>query len=461
MSRVQLALLASAIASAAITAVAAAVAGLHFAYRGPAVHVALETTAALVALFAAFLVAGRVRREGRPDELLLVGGLSLLALSSLVFAAVPAILERPSDDRAVWALVISGTVGTSLFGASAFVGAGRLARARAGLLLTGTAVVLTVLASGLAAWLLDGRLPAAVRVVAAPSGRPQLDANAAVLVIQLLAAAAYAAAAVGFVRRHARTGDELLAWLALAAVLAAYSRVNYFLYPSRYSEWVYIGDAFRLAFFLTLLVGAGREITSYWRALAEAAVAEERRRIARELHDGLAQELALIRRNVRLLEGGDGGDADVRSRIEQAAERAELESRRAIATLAATGRGQLGVTLGRAVSEVADRLGAEVDLDVAPDVRLPASREQALVRIACEAVANAARHSGSRRVGVSLARFDGGVRLRVADQGTGFDEAAAGSGFGLASMRERARAAGAELRVSSAPGRGTVVEVEL
>jgi signal transduction histidine kinase len=83
------------------------------------------------------------------------------------------------------------------------------------------------------------------------------------------------------------------------------------------------------------------------------------------------------------------------------------------------------------------------------------------VRIACEAVTNAARHSGAGRVDLRLERRGSGVRLWVSDQGHGFDPADPGGGFGLTSMRARANSVGAELIVSSSPGQGSQVEVTL
>jgi hypothetical protein len=108
----------------------------------------------------------------------------------------------------------------------------------------------------------------------------------------------------GFVNRAERTGEALLAWVAAALVLAALSRLNYFLFPSLYSEFVYTGDFFRIAFYLALLAGVSREIASYQRRLAETAIFQERRRLARDLHDGLAQELAYIAVQSRQLRNG-------------------------------------------------------------------------------------------------------------------------------------------------------------
>jgi signal transduction histidine kinase len=121
----------------------------------------------------------------------------------------------------------------------------------------------------------------------------------------------------------------------------------------------------------------------------------------------------------------------------------------------------LDVVLARAVTDVADRFGAEVELDLASGALASPARTESLLRIACEAVTNAARHSGASRVVVSLHRTGDGLRLRVQDAGCGFDSTAPTRGFGLISMRERARSVGGRLSVASTPGRGTTVEVAM
>jgi signal transduction histidine kinase len=190
-------------------------------------------------------------------------------------------------------------------------------------------------------------------------------------------------------------------------------------------------------------------------------VLEERRRIAHDLHDGVAQELAFIDRNLRALAPLTGDQSDRLARLRRAVERAELESRKALAALSEPSDAPLHVLLARAVTDIAQRFGVEVDLDLESGACVSAARTEALLRIACEAVANAARHSGAQRIELSLRRAESGVRLRVRDAGRGFDPAASIGGFGLVSMRDRARASGGRLRVESTPGQGTMVEVAL
>jgi signal transduction histidine kinase len=445
--------------SGAATLAVATLPGLYFAYRRPPVHIALETAAALIALLAAFLVFGRVQRSARLDELVLASALSLFALSNLVFAAVPALVEGIAADRSVWAATTGRMLGAILLACSPFLPCRRLANTRRAIRGAVGAALIAVLLTAVLVSMFSERLPRGVDVSFPDSAaQPNLTAHPALLAIQLVAAGLYAIAAIGFLRRAERMADELAGWIAVAAVLAAFSRVNYFLYPSLYSRWVYTGDAFRLAFDVVLLIGIGREIASYWRATAVVAVMQERRRIAWELHDGLAQEIAYIRRNLARL-GRREPDPDLIARLQRAADRAQVESRRAVAALATPSNEPLHITLSQATQEVAERYGVEIDFDLCPGLRLSPTRSEGLVRIACEAVSNAARHSGARRVVLVLGREVDGVRLDVIDRGRGFDPTEPNLGFGLISMHERARAIGARLRVDSDLGRGTRVEV--
>jgi signal transduction histidine kinase len=272
----------------------------------------------------------------------------------------------------------------------------------------------------------------------------------------------YLVGAYGFARRHRLTGDELSVWLMLACIFSAAARVNYAFHPSLFSSWVYTGDVFRLGFYLALLVGAAREIASYWRSAVEAASLEERRRIARDVHDGLAQEIAFIGRNVQLLEESEA-DPELVDRIMDGVVRAQAESRRVVGALTSTDDQPFELALEHAARDAARRYGASIDMQLARGIDLSPRKQEAVVRIASEAVANAAKHSGADRLHLALERVDEGVRLRVADDGVGFDtkKDRNGRGFGLVSMRDRAEAMGAQLRVRSRRGRGTEVEFEL
>jgi len=197
-------------------------------------------------------------------------------------------------------------------------------------------------------------------------------------------------------------------------------------------------------------------------ALEYSRVQEERRRIARDLHDGVAQELAFVARRARRL-GLATGDRGL-DQIVAAAERGLTESRRQLAALTQPLDEPLDTALARAVEEIAARDGAHVELDLARRVRVGYEAREGLIRIACEAVSNAIRHARPSTIRVALTGGDT-VRLTVTDDGVGFDPASVlsgpGSGFGLTSMRERAESLGAKFRLDSRPGAGTEVEVVL
>jgi signal transduction histidine kinase len=198
-----------------------------------------------------------------------------------------------------------------------------------------------------------------------------------------------------------------------------------------------------------------RELRAYQRRREEAAIAAERRRIARELHDGLIQELAYVSSQCQRLPRGDSTVL----RISAAAARALDEARDAVTALSGRTDEPLHLAVARAAEQVTGRANARLRLDLDPDIQLPMESRHALVRIVREAVTNATRHGSANEVSVTLSGANG-LRLEIVDDGAGFDAAtAARPGFGITSMRERAASLGGDLRLLSDPGTGTQVEV--
>jgi signal transduction histidine kinase len=107
---------------------------------------------------------------------------------------------------------------------------------------------------------------------------------------------------------------------------------------------------------------------------------------------------------------------------------------------------------------IAQRIGAELELKLDPQVQVDPATRETLLRIVREAVSNAGRHGHAGRIAVELSNGSG-LRLRVVDDGDGFDPNVASGGFGLVSMQERAKALGGRFRLASQPGRGTEIEV--
>jgi signal transduction histidine kinase len=453
----------TAVLATAVTLVTGVTPLLDFAYRSPSLHIALETAGAVISGIAAYLVYGRFRESRFLGDLLLVAALGVFAFTNLFFSAIPGIAGGDMIFE-TWASLAARSLGALLFAASVVAPEVCLRDARRAsvLVLLGSAV--TLAAIGVVTMLLEESLPVGVDPALTPEtpGRAFLEGNVVLHVIQLAAAALFAFAAVGFARKAARTGDEFLTWLAAGATLSAFARVHYFLFPSLYSEWVYTGDLFRIGFYLVLLAGIGREIERYWRDHARAAVLEERRRMARDLHDGLAQELAFISMQSKFLAGPDR-DPDF-TQIAVAADRALDESRRAIAALTRPLDEPLAIVLADVAEEIAGRVGLELELALSEDVDVSPQTREALLRIVREAVTNAARHGKATVVKIELANGRG-IQLRVSDDGAGFDPALTEpgelGGFGLTSMRERAEELGGNLNVRSRPGAGTEIEVAL
>ena len=445
-----------ALGSAGATIAIALVARLDFEYRAPGLHVALETTAALTAAAAAFLFLGRYWRTGFLDELILSAGLLLLAFSNFAFAALPAVFSLQSNRASVWGTLFTGVLAALLIAVAALLPRPRIAAGRGWLLgvFCGTLVLAT---AGTVPMVVDpGLLP---HGITAPLSQGT-SAPPLVGVLQLLIAFMYLLAALGFTRRHRLTADELSGWLAIACILSSAAHINYSFHPPIYSNGVYTGDIFRLGFYLALLIGAAREVASYWTSVIAAASLEERRRLARDVHDGLAQEISFIGRNVRLL-SEQGAEPQLVERILGGVARAQEESRRVVGALASTGEEPLDQALAEAVREAARRYGAAVDMELTGNIKLSPREREGVVRIAAEAVTNAARHSGAETLRVYLERVEAGMRLEIVDDGSGFDDQQPRRGFGLVTMKDRAEGLGGKLRVDTRRGAGTRVELEL
>ncbi|QNS07025.1 GAF domain-containing sensor histidine kinase [Streptomyces xanthii] len=202
----------------------------------------------------------------------------------------------------------------------------------------------------------------------------------------------------------------------------------------------------------------------------ELTIAEERSRLAHELHDAVSQKLFSLRLTAQAaatLVDRDPARAkgELQHVVALAAEAAD-ELRAAVVELrpAALDEDGLVATL-RTHIQVLDRAhGAHVTFGTRGVRALPAAQEEALLRVAQEALHNALRHSGAAEVGVTLEKHGTGAVLRVTDDGAGFEPHAirrAGRHLGLVSMRDRASGVGGRLTVESAPGKGTTIEMEV
>jgi signal transduction histidine kinase len=201
------------------------------------------------------------------------------------------------------------------------------------------------------------------------------------------------------------------------------------------------------------------------------AVIKERQRISRELHDSLAQTLGYLHMQLADLERRVGQGEQVRmdtqlAELRGVARGAYEEARQAIFGLRSMVSRSLGLipTLTEYLHDWSRRTGIAVDLTAGADEALTLAPviEVQLIGIIQEALANVRKHAGARRVVVSVESDTTFARVTIQDDGRGFDpDEAASASFGIATMRERADTVGGKLMLTSRPGRGALVEVEL
>jgi signal transduction histidine kinase len=432
---------------------------LHFAYRSVPLHAMLETAAALIGLLTTFLLWGRLRQRRRLDDLLLFVALGVLSFTNLFFATIPAALFGDTHIFSTWTTLAGSALGAALLALSALVPPRQLTNYRRATGIAVLAAFTALVVLGDVVWLALERLPAGIDPSISPVAQHgAISGNMSIVATQMVIAVFFAIAAVGFTRRAEQNRDELLLWLGAGSVVAAAARVNYAAFPSLYSQWVYTGDAFRLVWHILLFVGAAREILIYQRAYAESRVLEERRRIARDLHDGLAQELAFIAAKTRE-QLASGTSRTHLLQVASSAQRGLDESRRAIATLSARNDEPFEQALTQAVEEVAQRIGVRVEIEAEP-AAIGRDEQEQLLRIVREAVTNAGRHANASLIRVEFTN-GGPLHLLVQDNGVGFDPGDVdATGFGLVGMRERATAIGGRFEVDSSSA-GTRIEVSV
>ena len=213
------------------------------------------------------------------------------------------------------------------------------------------------------------------------------------------------------------------------------------------------------------LLGAGIEAARLRRELERTAVERERMRLAAEVHDGLAQDLALAVRELALLDSGPGqavADAS-QARLRAAVASAHRTVRARLAgIIAASALAGLQPALGELQERFAER-GMQVTLG--GDERLPEVPPEVTavaLRVVSEALTNAEQHAQGAAVSVEARVAGGRLNLVVADDGPGFVAGPPAAGhFGLLLMRERARTVGGVLVVDTAPGRGSRIVLDL
>lgn len=187
---------------------------------------------------------------------------------------------------------------------------------------------------------------------------------------------------------------------------------------------------------------------------------DERRRLARDLHDGVGQNLTALKHRLAQLRDAADDASPLRDALDATVDLCTetLEDTRELARLLRpTILDDLGLApalqwLGRSIGQSAN---VAVAVEIEPLPQLDGERETLLFRVAQEALNNIAKHAQARSVLVRLVARDGRLQLQVVDDGTGFDASSRSAGSGLSGMRERLRLFEGLLEVHSAPGNGT------
>jgi NarL family two-component system sensor histidine kinase YdfH len=223
---------------------------------------------------------------------------------------------------------------------------------------------------------------------------------------------------------------------------------------------------------LAELEDAHRQLQAYADQVEELAITQERERMARELHDTLAQGVAGLIMQLEAVDSHLENDnpAKAQAVVQQAMHRARRtldEARRAIQALRAgvLEQGSLVDALEQEIAQFEATTGAQASLETPSEMPvISPEKAQTILRVVQESLSNAARHAGANHVAVQLAKNDDELVISVQDDGPGFDpeEAMQKPGrFGLAGMQERAARLGGKLDVESAPGKGTRVTLRL
>lgn len=416
----------------------------------PELKLTLETVFALTAALVAVLSATRFSAEGRRSDYLLFTGFFLTSLSLAAFTVAPSVGRYTGRSTELWAGVVGAIAGWTLVALATFVH-GHMDRSGDLIVKTMAAAAAVLVVDWSVFHVLVESFPA-FNVGGNQARLTTLTTARAALGLVLLVAVA------GFTMRFRRSADELEYWLALGGTLTLYATLDFMLVPAARAGSVTLGDYIQLLAYGVLLVGA-------WRAIRAAefgrAVAEERARLAREIHDGLAQYLFAVATHATMLESG-ADPATTVPRLKAAAQAAQQEARYAFLALSsAAGRSPFDAALRRYVEFLTGDGELRVELDIDPKIVLRPDEQIEVFRIVQEGLANARKHAGASTALVEIGTRSGSRFVAVRDNGDGFEPTEGGAGQGLANMRDRAAAIGGKLSLTSVPRGGTSVEVVL
>src|SRR5919204_2176846 len=293
-------------------------------YDLPQVRLVLDTMVALAAVLVAVLAGVRFSVDGRRLDWLLCAGFSLVAGSTFCFGIAPILGGQPLHRTEQWSWIWGRVLAGVLIAAAAFARRRTAARRRElfELLVFVPAILILI-------WMFADSFGDALPSLTA-TDRTQPPLLTATLGLRALASLV---AVVGFGLRFRARGNDLDRWIALGATLSLFADLHYVFTPLVSNGFVSTGDFLRLLSYAVLLVGV-------WRAIRFAefgrAVAEERARVAREIHDGLAQYLFAVSTHASMLQNGASPETAL-PQLKEAAEAAQQEARFAVLALSSAG----------------------------------------------------------------------------------------------------------------------------
>jgi signal transduction histidine kinase len=414
-----------------------------------ALRSAIETGITLSALVAAVLLLAHFRQTRLLRDLLLLAALATVALTDFIFNALPAYHYQTgiygAGARMALTILIAG-----IFVAVAFVPAER--EVQAGRRLAAIAVPAAFY------WVALGEL---VDLIAGPVRErgPSGAYGPLATAVSVTCCVVLLVSAFGFAVRH-RDGDRSAGLLAAAAICIAGAQLGTLGRGVAPPDWVTPSDALRVIGYGLLLATAVGMYRRSQDQVARDAVSAERLRIARDLHDGLAQDLAFIAAHSERLAREFGADHP----LAIAASRALSASRGQIVDLEASHASSTEAALRQVAAELATRFNVNVKVVVDAGAKTERTEHERteLVRIAREAIANAVRHGGARNVTVRLGSRRDDLLLGVSDDGCGFGGAStdtAGTGLGMRTMRARAKSVGGRLVTRTEESGGAEIRV--
>ena len=424
----------------------------RFSVEAASLRAAIETALILFGLVSAWFIWVRSSCTRRVSDFLLLGAVLTLTLAQLAFFAGPAMLGSHSPDCEATDPLIAHLVAAVMFAAAALVPRRLVATRREATVLLGTPVVGAaavavgaLLINGDAAWF-------------GPDGHSGSATTAHAVALILPGVFFMLVAAVGFVRSVLKQRNVMMGLLGAAAFLLAAAWSQSLPVPGLTASSVSGRECLCAAAFGLILLFSFNSHRQLRRAQADELAAAERRRLVGDLHDGMAQDLAFIATYAERLHQDFGAEHP----LTVAARRALAASRGVIADVSASDAPNAATALRAVADELSIRHGVRVTVEADGEGEdLTASKREAVVRIAREAIVNAVQHGQAQHIAVSLDTRDDKLTLRISDDGRGLRNGVSAGphrGFGLRAMRERAEAAGGELIVDERSDGGTSVQ---